>query len=217
MLEVVNALPGKAGQSIMALQKVVRGSAFWAPRETIWLKCLPYMKENMADWNSLVSKMKATKPDIGDVVSVLEVTTTFSNIHLPMLPGFCTDAKGALITLCRGVAKHFDFKNDDAAASTVDTCAKLCEKVLEIDPSACEFAAKGKELRKMLQRLGSVAIKRDVVQRAITYSAAMSEEQPLAALSKSLELAGGVDLTSHAEEIRAVCDSAATGFLNGEM
>jgi len=217
---VVNGVPGKVGNHTIMLQRAVKASTHWAGVEATWLKCLPAMRENKPVWNKM-------EKDAGEVAQISDnaaiwsdIAKTLSGLIPKMLPGFCNGAKCVIVSACREVVKgslQWDAGTDGLLVATVDQHVKMCEHAMAIDPSLTEFALHATRLKRLLNVLGSAAVKRDVEERAIEYSKDLSSLPELDKLMKVMDMANGVDLRAPSERIQQACDVATTSVFNGDL
>ena len=216
---ITDASPATSSPLILAGQRCVKISPFWLEREGVWLRCMPAMLENVTPWEKLFQGIKSTPIELGGLPGWVQHASCFASVHQTLLPDFPTTVKASTLESSAAlleITAPWKAENPALEVASVDLAVKLSEHCVAIEPTEGVFCAHSGRLKKLLNVMGSKAVKRDLCAKAKDLAENLTCVLKRQALCKCIEMANGVDLTDASVELQPVLQTAARAIYNGD-
>jgi len=191
---------------------------WWKEKETTFLKFLPMMSERVAEFDALVMNAATIAWDPDHAGEWAVVIHSFVEMR-QMLPGYADNELPGMIHALKTVLNDTTEWTQDSPieVSKMSQCVKLSEECMILDSNSPDFSRHAVRLRKLLQGLGSNAVKKDLCTKVRNCVGDVLRDEHWHALALSLGTSKGVDLRCCADDLRPYAEKFMSAVYMGEF
>ena len=176
---------------------------------------MPKMIEKEPDWLNWVCRYEASVMEITAAAEWAALAKELFDLKHILLPGFPDSSQDAFEIKVRHILHstvNWSTTTEGLQVVHVEHAIQLTERMMELAPGHNAYGTTGVRLKRLKSNLGSEAVKRDLVQKAVEQSENVDDTSKIMQLASTLEVITGVDLSCVSEKLISVCQVALKGM-----
>ena len=206
---------------MFAGQRAIKTSPWWNQREVTWQQFKPAMLQHKDVWDEILMKSAQTPATLENVAVWKDIASKCAKHHTLMLPGYQRQATMQISLSAKELLKATDtweVETPDLGVTTVDLMCSFVKDCMSIEPNEPRFPAAFARIQRLLSKLGSAAVIKDVLEKTTALTLCLTGPRELQFLGQVLALGGSsIDLHPHADVLKTMFDSVLIQVANGEL